>query len=180
MDDRAIVALMRGRKPTPTGLRELRGNPGRRPLPVAEPKPPDATIAFDEPPAEIADDSIAAAAWRRTVPMLRQARQIRQADWMALIAVCKLWSRYLQADAEVAKLGMVVKAPTGYPIVNPYLGIANRTMALLKPLLAELGLTSSSRSRLVVDPTASWDAAGDVDSDDGTFEKLFVLPGGKP
>ena len=31
---------MRGRKPTPTTLKRLRGNPGRRPLPKDEAEPP--------------------------------------------------------------------------------------------------------------------------------------------
>ena len=30
---------MRGRKPVPTALKKLRGNPGKRPLNDAEPKP---------------------------------------------------------------------------------------------------------------------------------------------
>lgn len=35
---------MRGRKPTPTNLKLLRGNPGHRPLPKSEPKPEGAVI----------------------------------------------------------------------------------------------------------------------------------------
>ena len=42
-------SAMRGRKPTPTHLKLVRGNPGKRPLNASEPKP---QLTLPSPPAE--------------------------------------------------------------------------------------------------------------------------------
>jgi P27 family predicted phage terminase small subunit len=100
-------------------------------------------------------------------PMLRAARVVTDADRGALIAMCQQWSRYTAANAQVAALGLVVKAPSGYPITNPYLGVSNKCLANLRALWAELGLTPSSRSRVVAgDPEGDADPFAFLDDDD--------------
>jgi P27 family predicted phage terminase small subunit len=144
---------MRGRKPIPTDLKVLRGNPGHRRLNTHEP----VVTALDEsaPPIELAGDPVASAEWARLVPMLRTARQITAADRGSLIALCQQWSRYLEANSKVAAAGMVIKSPSGYPMPNPYIGIANRALTHCTKLWAELGLTPSSRSRVTALPPGS-------------------------
>lgn len=137
---------MRGRKPKPTEQRALEGNPGKRPLNVDEPAHDVPSHAFDEPPADLA--GAAAQEWRRLAPQLRRARQVTEADRGALIAACLEWAIYLDASRRVAELGLVVKAPSGYPMTNPYRAIANGALGHLVKLWAELGLTPSSRSRV--------------------------------
>jgi len=139
---------MRGRKPKPTAQRHLEGNPGRRAFNLVEPAPPPAAATDDAPPAVLTGHPHALAEWIRLAPMLRQARVITQADLSALTALCLEWDRYLVAMAEVQRLGMVVKAPSGYPIPNPYLPIATRALAACTKLWPELGLTPSSRTRV--------------------------------
>lgn len=80
--------------------------------------------------------------------MLRVARQVTEADRTALVALCLEWSRYLDAIARVKASGMVVQAPSGYPMQNPYLAIATKALAGCQKLWPELGLTPSSRSRV--------------------------------
>ena len=144
---------MRGRKPKPTAQRLLEGNPGKRPLNRDEPTlPPLTDPEFDTPPPELDDNADAQAEWMRQAPRLRQARQISSADRAALIAVCLEWARYLEALRRVKKHGMVVPAPSGYPILNPYLAIANRALQGCLRLWPELGLTPSSRSRVTQIP----------------------------
>ena len=53
---------------------------------------------------------------------------LTDADRNALIAVCLEWARYLDATKKVAELGMIVKAPSGYPMPNPYLPIATKAL----------------------------------------------------
>jgi P27 family predicted phage terminase small subunit len=171
---------VRGRKPKPSRQKEIEGNPGKRKRNEREPQPPHASPSFDDPPPELKNDEVAREEWRRTVPILRRIRQIRKVDRASLIALCKCWSRWIEAERKTAELGMVVKAPSGYPIVNPYLGIANKTMSQLKALWAELGLTPSSRSRLVVDLNAPGHPDDEpAETDDDRFEKLFLVKGGK-
>jgi P27 family predicted phage terminase small subunit len=124
----------------------IEGNPGHRPLNEQEPTFPAPIDAFDEPPAELEDDETARREWRRLAPMMRAAGVITDADRGALLALCREWARYLSAYDKTTML--VVKAPSGYPMPNPYIPIANRALNNCIRLWAELGLTPSSRSRV--------------------------------
>lgn len=146
---------MRGRKPKSTERKLLEGNPGKRRLNTNEPRPPPATADFDDPPPELAENKVAIAEWSRLAPMLRIARQVTEADRGALIALCLEWSRYLEAMQKVKQSGMVVQAPSGYPIPNPYLAIATKALSGCQKLWPELGLTPSSRSRVTAAPVAT-------------------------
>jgi len=157
---------MRGRKPHPTRRKELEGNPGKRRLNADEPKPPP--LPPDDPiPAEVlAGPAASAEEWRRLAPLLRRLRLVTEADRAALLALCLEWGRYLEAASKVAAMGMIVKAPSGYPIPNPYLSIASRALGACTKLWAELGLTPSSRSRVsTLPPGAIGDAFSEFDDD---------------
>jgi len=136
-----------GVKPQPTALRVLRGNPGKRPLNTHEPVLP-VSESLDLPP-ELLDDAAAAKEWTRLAPMLRDAGIVTDGEWAALVALCQQWSRYLEATSRIKLAGMVIKSPSGYPMPNPYIGIANHALSHCTKLWAELGLTPSSRSRVV-------------------------------
>jgi P27 family predicted phage terminase small subunit len=129
-------------------MKILAGNPGKRPLNTEEPQAEVPTEAFDAPPAELDENAAAQAEWRRLAPLLRKSRQVTESDKSALIAMCLEWSRYLEATKKIRQHGMVIKAPSGYPIVNPYLSIATKALASCSKLWPELGLTPSSRSRV--------------------------------
>jgi P27 family predicted phage terminase small subunit len=165
---------MRGRKPKPTAQRELEGNPGHRPLNGDEPLPPPPDDAFDAPPLELDGNALAADEWRRLAPMLRTARQITIADRSALVALCLEWARYITATKKTQELGLVVKAPSGYPMTNPYLSIATKALAGCNRLWPELGLTPSSRSRV---KTEGPGPGGDAFSE---FDVPLPLAGGLP
>jgi P27 family predicted phage terminase small subunit len=99
--------------------------------------------------------------------MLRDCKQITDADRDSLIAVCLEWSRYLDATRRVRTSGMVVASPSGYPIQNPYISIAKGALAACCRLWAELGLTPSSRSRVRVEgsgPGPEGDAFSEFDN----------------
>jgi P27 family predicted phage terminase small subunit len=137
-----------GRRPQPTKLRVLRGNPGRRPVNPHEPQPPPVGDEFETPPAEVSTDLLAAAEWRRVIPILRACGLASQAERSALVALCQQWSRYLEAHGKVRELGMIVRKPSGVPMINPYLAVADRALAHCGKLWGELGLTPSGRARL--------------------------------
>ena len=166
---------MRGRKPHSTARRTLDGNPGKRRINEFEPQPPDLArpeVAADEAlPPELADLPVAVREWQRLAPMLRRCRQITEADRTPLIAVCIEWSRYVEANEKIRTLGMIVKAPSGYPITNPYLPVANRALAACTKLWAELGLTPSSRTRVT-----TGDPAGPGGDDFSEFDAVEELP----
>ena len=72
---------------------------------------------------------------------------------------CTAAGRREMAEAELAKHGPVVKSPSGYPIQNPWLAIANKALEQMMKIGIELGLTPASRSRIkaarLAKPTAS-------------------------
>lgn len=156
---------MRGRKPKSSARRELEGNPGKRRLNEEEPQPPapDAST-FDVAPPELDGHATAIAEWQRLAPMLRRARQVTDADRGALVALCLEWDRYIEATKKTLLLGLVVKAPSGYPMTNPYLSIATKALAGCAKLWPELGLTPSSRARVKTDgPGPGGDAFSEFD-----------------
>lgn len=140
---------MRGRKPTPTHLKVLRGNPGKRPLPANEPQPKPKA-----PPCPAHLDAEAKREWRRMVKELEPLGLLTKIDRAALAAYCQAWSRWVQAEEMIRKTGMIVKAPnTGFPIQNPLLPVANRAMEQMRKFLTEFGMTPSSRARVTAAPS---------------------------
>lgn len=164
-----------GPKPTPSGVRKLNGNPGHRAFNAREPEfPPFTAEAIPVPPAtpeaeadmptELRSSPVAMQEWRRLLPLLTTARVLTAADRTALVALCQEWARYVEATAKIATVGMVVRTPSGYPITNPYLSIANRALNQCKQLWAEFGLTPSSRTRIATDgPGPGGDAFSEFD-----------------
>jgi P27 family predicted phage terminase small subunit len=139
---------VRGRKPKPTEVKRLAGNPGKRPLNNREPVQPAPPDAFDGPPDELTQDLIATKEWMRLAPMLRKSRQISESDRSVLIAVCLEWSKYMEAMGIVRMSSMIIKTSSGYRQINPYLSVATKSLSNLSKLWPELGLTPSSRSRI--------------------------------
>jgi len=139
---------MRGRKPKPTVLKLLDGNPGKRPLNDQEPHPPQ---GIPNRPDWL--DTEAQAEWDRVTAELSEMGLLTLADRAALAAYCTAWSRWVQAEDMVRKFGTIVKSPEkGFPMKSPYLSIADQALETMRKLMVEFGLTPSSRSRIRVSP----------------------------
>jgi P27 family predicted phage terminase small subunit len=156
--------MIRGRKPVPTELRKLRGNPRDHALPADEPVVPPPPPEFDDVPPVIADDAVAAAEWTRLAPLLREARIITEADRNVLIAACQQWSIYQHALTQAPPDRRVLRSPNDYPIPNPFIPMANKALLHCERLWEQLGLTPSARSRVTAakqapedDPFAEFD-----------------------
>jgi P27 family predicted phage terminase small subunit len=141
----------------PTSIKLLRGNPGKRPLNGAEPKP-RAKI----PPCPAHLDDEAKREWRRTSRELANAGLITVVDRGALAAYCQSWSRWVEAETNLRKAGMVVKTKNGHPMLNPFLTIANEAMRQMKAFLVEFGMTPSSRSRVHAEDQGATDPMEDL------------------
>jgi len=136
---------MRGRKPTPTALRALRGNPGRRLLNRREPKPKGGL-----PPCPPNVKGEARAAWRQIAKMLRDAGIGTVLDRNAMMLLVEAWQTWVTATTALRQSGLLIKSPSGYPLQNPLLAIANKAHEQLVRLLAEFGMTPASRTRIQV------------------------------
>src|ERR1700690_3621432 len=103
---------MRGRKPKPTHLKLITGNPGHRPLNDAEPCAP---AAIPSAPRFMNKD--ARREYRRLGPVLRDAGVLTNLDGPAFALYCCALARVAEAEHRLAVEGMTVTSPTG--IVRP-------------------------------------------------------------
>ena len=140
---------MRGRPPKPTALKALAGTLRPHRANAAEPRP---KVGTPRPPTDLAEH--ARAQWDYYAPILAGCKVLTLADREALACFCVAAGRRAQAEMELAKTGPVVKSPSGYPIQNPWLAIANKAMEQMLKWGQELGLSPSSRTRIKTQPAA--------------------------
>ena len=112
---------MVGRKPKPTALKIIQGNPGRRSLNRDEPKPGP----LGKPPSLVKARAVALAKWLELVSKECWGPVITLADADALEAYCLLYDRMSEAETKAAQFGMIIKAPSGFFVQSPWVGIAN-------------------------------------------------------
>lgn len=136
---------MRGRKPTPTHLKLLNGNPSKRPLNTNEPKP---DRRMPTCPSHL--NPSAKAEWKRIASQLSCLRILTNLDRAALAAYCQAYGRWVQAERKLQETPMLLKLPSGYVQPNPWLAIANKQLELMHKYMSEFGLTPVSRSRVSV------------------------------
>lgn len=136
---------MKGRKPKPTALKVHQGNPGKRPLNRAEPKPPSgAPLRPDD-----LLDAEAVAEWDRMLPVLETMGVLSRADSEAMTGLCSCWSRYVTLQKLCAGAPPIFKTTKGNIIPHPLWGMLRTEEDNLKKWLVEFGLTPSSRSRMI-------------------------------
>jgi P27 family predicted phage terminase small subunit len=138
---------MRGRRPKPSRLKLLTGNPGKRPLNADEPRP---EVAIPDCPVELGP--VAHREWDRMAPQLVSLRILTQLDRAALAAYCGAYAMWAEATEAIQKFGTMVKSPTGYPVQSPYVSIANRQAEIMMRIASEFGFTPASRSRISAPP----------------------------
>lgn len=134
---------MPGPRPTPTALKLIRGNPGKRPINKDEPKPKVQTPTC---PAHLS--KAGRTEWRRIAPLLTNIGIMTKVDRAALAAYCQSYARWVEAEKKVAERGEVVKTTNDNIVINPYLSVANKAMDNMRKFLVEFGMTPSSRSRI--------------------------------
>lgn len=144
-----------GRKPKPTHLKLVTGNPGKRAMPKAEAR---VVPALPSPPPHLADD--AKVEWGRVSEDLYKVGLLSHIDRAALAAYCQAYARWAQAERAIAEMakrdqltgGLMIKTSNGNAIQNPLVGTANKAAADMVRYAAEFGMTPSARSRITATP----------------------------
>jgi P27 family predicted phage terminase small subunit len=153
---------MAGRRPKPSALKALAGNPGKRAINTSEPKP----TGIPTCPRHL--DKEARLEWKRISTELIVLGLLTSVDRAALAGYCVAWSRWVAAELSIQKFGLVIKSPkSGFPIQNPYVSVANTALDQIRKFGIEFGLTPSSRSRLHID------AAGQPAKSDDPFTEFM-------
>jgi len=138
---------MRGRKPKPTRLRLIQGNPGKRPFNKREPK---FTAGAPDCPDHL--DTVAKKEWYRITAELAAQGLLTKMDRAALSSYCTLWSRHVKCERVLAKSSLreIIKGR----VQNH--GLLRESRACLRDMNkigVEFGFTASSRTRIQATPT---------------------------
>lgn len=142
----------RGRKPKPTVLKLLEGNPGRRPLNQKEPKPEKKAPRC---PAWLAPE--AKKEWRRMSRQMENLGVLTQVDAAAFAGYCQAYARWKEAEEFISKHGTIFKTPSGYIQQVPQVSVAQTYLKIMRDFCSEFGLTPSSRSRITTNAATESD-----------------------
>ena len=154
----------RGRKPKPTALKLLEGNPGGRPLNTNEPQPQKKAPRC---PAWLEDE--AKREWKRMGKVLEQMGLLTEMDMAAFAGYCQAYARWKEAEEFISQHGTIVKTPSGYWQQVPQVSIAQTYLKIMNKFCEQFGLSPSARSRIVT---------GQGDTEEDPME-LMLMMGGK-
>lgn len=136
-----------GRKPKPTYLKLLDGEPNKDRINPNEIKP---KIRMPTCPAHL--KGAAKYEWKRMSKELFNLGALTEIDRSALAAYCVLYGRWVAAEKVLNVTNTIIKTKDGNLIQNPALAIANKALTLMYKYLVEFGMTPSSRTRVAVKP----------------------------
>lgn len=136
----------RGRKPTPTKVKERRGNPGKRKLNKDEPE----FSPFNEntpPPSQLNTDG--KKMWVFILKELLSQGVLLQTDLEVVTNYCIAYQNRNRACKDVEKYGTFVENGNGGLSKNPAFTVLNEALKQMTTFGALLGLDPSSRQRLI-------------------------------
>lgn len=152
---------MAGRKPKPTAIKKLEGNPGKRKLNRKEPVP---AKGMPECPDWLLPET--KAEWERLCEKLSDMGVLTEIDMAAFAAYCQSFARWKEAQEHIDAEGSTFVTDKGYQQQTPWVGIANTNQKLMLQAAAEFGLTPSARSRIMA-------ASGAIKDDEDEMEALL-------
>ena len=152
----------RGRKPTPTAIKELEGTPGTRPLNKNEPKP-----TKKAPPCPKWLEPEAKKEWRRLAKKMEQLGVLTEVDMAAFAGYCQAYARWKEAEEFITQHGSILRTKSGYVQPVPQVSIAQTYLKIMNRFAEQFGLTPAARSRIIAE-----------DSTSGPSDEMEALLGG--
>jgi len=152
-----------GRKPKPTAVKKLEGNPGKRKLNENEPMP---VKGMPTCPSWLLPE--AKAEWERLANQLSEMGVLTEVDRTAFAAYCQSYARWKEAQSHIDESGSTYETENGMRRPDPWVSISNTEQRLMMSAASEFGLTPSARSRIM--------AASGVNKDD--VDEMEALLGG--
>jgi len=143
----------RGRKPKPTALKLLEGNPGKRPLNESEPIPPKVDLKC---PMWLLPE--AKKEWKRLASSLEAMGVLTMADLTAFAGYCQAYARWREAEEFITQHGSIFKTPSGYVQQIPQVSIAQQNLKIMQSFCTEFGLTPATRARIIASGGGSEDS----------------------
>lgn len=137
---------MKGRKPKPTAIKKMSGNPGKRALNKREPEYPELGAA---PPDFL--DEYGKREWLRVFALIENNGVVKASDAALLAAYCGAFSDFARLSELSQGKGFVIKAQNGCPMMSPLFTALSKARNDMARLMSELGFTPVSRSRVIAD-----------------------------
>lgn len=166
---------MRGRKPKPTNLKILEGNPGQRRLNKNEPQPKSKRPRC---PAWLSDE--AKKEWRRIAPELYRLGMLTIFDEAEVIAYCVYRGDFEHFEKRAQSTGRTYSTRGGkgkgkgkpkskgkYRQQTPEVSMRNKAFENMHKICTEFGFTPSARGRMSI--------PGVAEPDDGMEKFLQVV-----
>src|SRR6476659_7495080 len=138
-------------RPTPTALKLLAGNPGKRPLNVEEPKP---MREIPVPPEEL--NLKAREKYWEIAPLLMKMGCFTNVDALGLCQLVEAYVEYREAKAELESVGSsyyTVETKDGGHVIrlHPAVTVVRDCDRRIRAWLIEYGKTPAARARLKVE-----------------------------
>ncbi len=149
-------------KPLSIQDKELRGNPGKRPL--HKDTQPKLDILFELPPAPTYLGTYGMKEWDRTGPLLVAAKMLTESDLPAFQAYCMNIDLLINAQLDIQANGMQVMGHRGW-VRNPAIAAFGQASTAIRGFVSEFGLSPSARSRIRI-PKDDQDVLGLLLDDD--------------
>jgi len=138
-----------GRKPHPTHLKVIKGNPGRRPLNEDE---PEVTSGIPKVPRDLSDR--AKKEWKLLAKLLDDMGVLTVGDGYALGRMCEIYVTIIECQEVIEEQGRTVESVTQTGSIcvkgRPEVGMLSTAEKQFQSYLQDFGLTPSARSRLKV------------------------------
>jgi len=113
--------------------------------------------SIPECPEELSDE--AKKEWERVSAELLPMGLLSRIDRAALAGYCQAWATWIEAQASLREYGVIIRSPSGFPMLSPYLSVANKAFEQMRMMLAEFGMSPSSRTRVHAVPPPREDNA---------------------
>ena len=149
---------MRGRKPTPTFLRVIRGNPSKRAMPKREPVPHGDLL---KAPEFLSDAQ--RRYWTQAIAALPPGL-LKRSDSPLLAGFVMAYATAIECNDKMAYTSLVIGVgPKSSRVLmgNPYERIRRQNISLMVKIASEIGLSPVSRTRIELSPDSGapdeWD-----------------------
>lgn len=136
---------MRGRKPIPTAIKEMKGTIEKSRILANE---MTVTINNDIPKAPEELNEEAVKIWNEVCRELKNNGLLAVVDLGLVQAYCAELSQYKEALRQIDKTGPLVISPSGYPMVSPWQTIRRQSLKAAMDLGQLFGVTPSARTRI--------------------------------
>lgn len=150
---------IRGRKPKPTGMKILEGNPGKRKLNTREPNPGKKLPSC---PMWLHPD--AKKEWKRLAGKLNKMGILSEVDMASFAAYCQAFARWKEAEEYLTANGTTFTTPNGYVQQLPQVSIAQTSLKLMNTFASNFGLNPSTRSRLIAGSEGKKDTTDEMEN----------------